>query len=854
LAGSESLRDRWILAVLRHHRWVIAAAFALTVIAGVLAAQLRVDSDLRRLLPRDHQVVVALEEIERTFGSTGSVNVVVKHGTQEARHAFTRALAERLDGHPLLRGVDYRLPSDFFARHALYYLSDQEMEDLDERIQAWLHYEFCTEAPDNCLTEPDAEAPEALEAFVDAKRNEGLERTGFRDMYEREGIDANVVLLHPNEPAARMEFAQQVSQQMRAVTEEVYTSQPQWAQRGMTYNVVGPYINKADEQEIIKRDTVRSGILALTGVTLILMALFRSSRAVLVLLVPLSCGVIWSLAATRLVIGDLNVMTSLISTVVMGAGIDAGIHFYLRARRERRSHDDREAIRRAFGGLIVPLLVASSTTVGAFLVMASSEFPAFREFGVIAAMGVGLCLLAMVTVLPALAYLVGIKKSTPRVRSHRAVLSRLILARPGHVLVVVAVLSVVAAFGARGVEFEFNGRALQSDHTREASDADVELISEIFGRDIHAGILVRPSLEATREALEHARASRTTVAETRPSVVAELFAAPDLLPAEEIDQQVRRQQIDELLERETIAELEEIAGVEYRRVIPSAGDGDDEDWAEEGQDGDFESEEPERADRPAPREGKKKRLSREDAALLLEMLEAEPFTLDDLPMVLSDRVRTEDGAYGIFAYPDFDAADMRKGVEFMRETRSYLGEDDDGIFVGETTVYAAMFLMLRQEAPIVLGMAAVLVAFFVYCQLRSLRQAMMTLLPLALAFLWLVAIMAAMDLRFTLFNLPLLPAILGIGVDNGVYLVDRIRRARGEVDGLVKSLQETGSAIVAATATTMMGFGAFMIADSGGLRGIGMVAALGIALAGVAATIVLPAISGVAQRWRARGA
>ena len=102
-----------------------------TVAAGLLARRLEVDSDLRRLLPQGHRVVRGLDDIERTFGTTGSVNVVIKDGPIEARHAFTDAVAERLQGHPLLENVDYRLPSNFFSEHALYYLSDAEMESLD---------------------------------------------------------------------------------------------------------------------------------------------------------------------------------------------------------------------------------------------------------------------------------------------------------------------------------------------------------------------------------------------------------------------------------------------------------------------------------------------------------------------------------------------------------------------------------------------------------------------------------------------------------------------------------------------------------------------------------------------------
>ena len=70
LAGTPPWRDRWIDWVLTRHRSILVFAVLLTAFAAVLASKLQVDSDLRRLLPRDHEVVVALEQIEETFGST----------------------------------------------------------------------------------------------------------------------------------------------------------------------------------------------------------------------------------------------------------------------------------------------------------------------------------------------------------------------------------------------------------------------------------------------------------------------------------------------------------------------------------------------------------------------------------------------------------------------------------------------------------------------------------------------------------------------------------------------------------------------------------------------------------------
>ncbi|HWB73296.1 MAG TPA: MMPL family transporter [Nannocystaceae bacterium] len=849
--------------MLARHRMILVVSVIATVITAWLATRLKVDTDLRRLLPDGHPVLVGLEEIERTFGSTGSVNVVIRDGPPEARHAFADAIAAELEGHPLLRDVDDRLPSDFFSRHALYYLADREMDELDEKVQAYTHYEFCSRAKEACVLDPDPNAPDDLQGFVDRKREEALQRTGFDDRYEREGIDATIVLLHPIEPASDIQFSKEISEQMRATIAGIYAREGMPWSGKVAYNIVGPYTNKADEQATIRKDMLRGGGIGLLGVVGIIYLLFRSWRAVLVLLVPLAFGVVWSLGITQLVLGHLNLMTSLISTVLMGMGIDAGIHFYTRAKVDRRQHDDAEAIRRAFHSLVIPLLVASGTTVGAFLVMATSEFPAFREFGMISAWGLALCILAMTTVLPSLLYLFGIKRHGEPVAHLEGRHMKRLLSKPGLMFAAVVVITVVSFQGARDVGFEYNGRKLQSDQARAESEADVQLISKVFGKDIHAGMLVRSDLASTRAALAQARKRHELRIAAGDTVVASLFAAPDLLPDASIDLAARKRSIDALYEEneDTFERLEAIAeGREAPAPEPVKPPPDD-DW-DEFPDDEFDDEEgkaakppkPPRAPPPPPSaksdKPEPKKLSREEAQTLIDMFRAQPFTIEDLPDVLLRKVRTDDGAYAIFAYPNFDAADMRKGVDFTRETSGYL--DDGALFVGETTVYASMFLMLREEAPWVVGMAAVLIAAFVYWQLRSLGLTLITLLPLGLALWWMVGLMGAIDLKFTLFNMPILPAILGIGVDNGVYLTDTIRRTHGELDALSRSLQETGGAILAATFTTVAGFAAFMVADSAGLRGIGGLASLGITLAAVTAILVLPTLWALGQRRRRR--
>jgi hypothetical protein len=190
----------WIDVVLRHHVVVLVLGALLTAFMAHRASLLEIDSDLRSLMPRTHPVVTEVDEIEARFGYIGSLNIVVEGATPEARHAFADAIAQAFAGHPHLVSIDHRIDASFFEDRALYYLSDEDMARLRERIDAWQHYELCSAAPDVCVEKPDPEALDRLEAFMDEKRKVARDRIGFDEYYEDLDRAALVVFVHPDRP------------------------------------------------------------------------------------------------------------------------------------------------------------------------------------------------------------------------------------------------------------------------------------------------------------------------------------------------------------------------------------------------------------------------------------------------------------------------------------------------------------------------------------------------------------------------------------------------------------------------------------------------------------------------------
>jgi len=808
------LRDLWIESVLRYHKAVLALGLLATVVAVLFASKLTLDSDLRTLMPEGNAIVQSLEELEDGFGTLGSVDLIVKLGTADARHDFADAVALELADHPLVRDVDQAPEASFFLDHALYYLSDDDIEELAERVMAVEHFELCSRAPDLCVGDPDPKAGDKLREFVDTKREKAQDSAGFESYYERDGIDALVVFIFPSQPSADLKFCQRVTEALREAIKAVHERPGSWSDTDLEYNLVGPYVAKGEEQRHVPRDMVRSGLIGVFGVIAVLFVLYRSWKAVMVLLLPLLAGVAWSMGLTQIMLSHLNTMTSLISSVILGMGIDAGIHLLSRVRAERDKHDDIDAIRHAFRALFGPLLVASSTTIGAFSVMIGSDFPVFREFGIIGACGVAFCLLAMLTLFPALLALTGVPKRSARLRKRgrrsKLIFSTFIRRAPMVLLAVVAV-SVLCWPGfleLRENGFERDTRTLKSDHVRELVDADGELAAKIFGKHTHPSAYLVDDYETLERTFNDAVAAHQLRLASGPSSVVGLFSAVQLMPPSSLNMQNRHERIQEI--------TEDFSDKTWNRLEGKGGN-----------------------------DASAHAMSSEEAKRLRRMLKAKPFTVEDLPDKILDRLRTKDGRWAILAYPNF-YGDILQGVNLIEESRAY--NADSAPYVGEETVFAAMYNVMRDEWPVILGMASLVVLAIVFVQLRSAAKTLMTLLPLLVGIWWMLGAMGTFGIHFNLFNFPVFPAILGIGVDHGVYLTSAIGAAEGRSQALVEEIDDTARAILGASATTAIGFGSFMVADSGGLRGIGTVAVLGICVSAISALTVLPAIAGLRLR------
>ena len=141
---------------------------------------------------------------------------------------------------------------------------------------------------------------------------------------------------------------------------------------------------------------------------------------------------------------------------------------------------------------------------------------------------------------------------------------------------------------------------------------------------------------------------------------------------------------------------------------------------------------------------------------------------------------------------------------------------------------------------------AVLVSVILLLGFRSLRDAALAALPLAIGLVWTLGAMRLLGLSLNFANLVGVPLIVGVGIDNGVHIVHRVRLEGGA--GIDVVLRRTGRAILIASLTTMVGFGSLALASHRGLESLGLLLLIGVGSCLLASIVVLPNVLVVTGR------
>jgi uncharacterized protein len=352
-----------------NHSTLLIVIFSILILAGLVQIRgLTTDSDLRKLVPRGLPGMSANFEVEKYFGGH-QMDVIMVKGDVLSPQSL-KAMAD-LEG-AITSGAD---AGGLYSREGVTGLPDALAAANNGKLPATRE--------------------EAQQALKNAEENGGYVVGGLL------GLDGKSALITLN--AGGAQTSEVVDEKMALLRKE---SKRLLNGTGLTFTLGGiTPLTKDMTKNIIPTETLSSGI-SLALCALILVIIFRSFAYGLITLTVAVAGVSAEVVFLNIVNWPLDIMTSLVSALVIGIGVNFGILFTHRYIQEKyigeKAPDD--AIKATISNLGRANVIAALATVAAFVIVMFSGIVPIRRFGGVTAVAITVCLVTSLTLMPALLY------------------------------------------------------------------------------------------------------------------------------------------------------------------------------------------------------------------------------------------------------------------------------------------------------------------------------------------------------------------------------------------------------------------------------------------------------------------
>ncbi len=643
---------------------------------------------------------------------------------------------------------------------------------------------------------------------------------------------------------------------------------------GVNVEITGEAVLRNDEMEQTRHDTELAALVAIVLTAGIFIVSCRDVLRPFMATICLLTGICYTLGFATLTVGRLNILSITLVPILIGLAIDYGVHLIFRYEEEvRQNRSRRRAIGKALGFTGIGVITNAFTIAGAFYCMMLTDFKGMREMGLIAGSGVIICLIPMLTLLPLLLVagkpdesdqpgargkqrrLDPLAISLPWSRyaqrvvrarhSRRARIGQLYLKRPWLVLVCGTAFTVFMILQAFKVQFDYNLLNLQSrglpavrmqkqliragsqsllycavvaDSLPQAVDWEqrmnqlpsvgrvismVKYLTEDEDRKLallrgikqEVGAIPLPELDT--QPVNLANLNRTLF-----SLSGYLGRAMDALHSRESDQALE----------EPLASLRN--SVNRLRRLTATGL-------------------PSNAAKLTAFQQALFGGLHETISLIEQQDDRQRLQPEDVPAFLRNSFISGSGRFLLQVYPKADVWERDEQEKFIQELRTV-----DPHVTGSPVLFYEYTSRLRSNVEKAAAYASGIIAVLVFLHFRRVASVLLALLPVALGFCWMLGLMGWLGISFNPVNIVSLILVIGIGVTNGVHILNRFAE-EPHPNILARS---TGKAVLVSALNTVAGFGSLLVARHQGVASLGGVMAIGTATCVVAALVFLPAV------------
>lgn len=344
-----------------HTRLLISIVIIFTVILGTGLKDLTMNSDVRKEMPTQLPVYQLGDRVSDKFGGKDTVVIMVK--------------------------LDYSVDSKSSVRD----IRDPRVI----RSLIFLDRSLREENSVNSITSP-ASFFRGKDEISDEEIKETLQNNPqLSDFFSR---DFKSTLMYVSADIGSGEI--KIEEFTKLAYQKIeYTPKPP----GISFSVTGQPVLRMTILELLKRDAVYTLVVSATLILLLLFAMQRSYTHGLLIFIPLSLGLIWTMGTLGWLGIPLSVATVALSSMILGLGVEYGVFVVSRYKEERaKNFNQLESLKTTVYGIGSAIIGSGITTMIGFGALSFSTVPMIQHLGQTLALGIGYSLLAALIANPLL--------------------------------------------------------------------------------------------------------------------------------------------------------------------------------------------------------------------------------------------------------------------------------------------------------------------------------------------------------------------------------------------------------------------------------------------------------------------
>ena len=379
----------------RNHLIVAFWALCLAVASLVLATSLRIDDDLTVFLPSDGSPIEDLLFDRLREGPAAKLILVAfeggsAEGRVQASKVSLEALAD-LDGlFQVSNGERPMSPETLRQLFDYRFLTaDAGPLDIDALNQALAVRAEQLESPFGKIYEKAAaQDPTGLFEQLLISWQEGA-KPPPRDQGVWVSADGrrSLVLIETDSPGYTLGNQAETIQAIEERLSEIA------AEHDVRLLMAGAPVNSVKAKDAVRDEMLIGSAVALLLITGFLFAVYRSSRLLILVSLPIATGMLIGIATTVLVFESIHRIALAFGITLLGVAIDYPLHLFSHTHRD-------EQLRHTAKRIMPPMLLGATSTIAAFLVLGTGGFTGLAQLAVFIASGLAAAVTTALFLLP----------------------------------------------------------------------------------------------------------------------------------------------------------------------------------------------------------------------------------------------------------------------------------------------------------------------------------------------------------------------------------------------------------------------------------------------------------------------